>query len=210
MSQGQGWGQPPDSSSWGQQPPGQPPPGQQPPGQPPPGQQPSPWQQQPSQQPPGQQPPQWGAPPPPSQGGWPTKHCPSCGTAIDASAVDCPRCGARQPDAVYQEPKNRPIAILLALLLGAFGIQRFYVGPVAWGIAYLVFFWTGIPQFLAWLEAIYWLVIGDVQWAQKYGAPVRKSNGLAIGCLWVLALLPLLVIVLAGVMILLAVPLALA
>ena len=172
MSQNQGWGQPQDQGGWGQQ---QPPPG------PPPG---------------GQQPPQWGAPPPPGQSSFPSKHCPSCGSVIDAKAVDCPRCGVRQPDVVYQEPKSRPLAILLALLLGGFGIHRFYVGPVAWGIAYLVFFWTGIPGFLGWLEAIYWLTRSDVEWAQKYGGPVRQSNGLAIGCLWALAILPLLVTVL--------------
>jgi hypothetical protein len=86
---------------------------------------------------------------------------------------------------------------LLALLLGAFGIQRFYVGPISWGVIYLVFFWTGIPQILAWLEALYWLTRSDVEWAAKYGGPVRQSNGLALGCLWVLALLPLILLVLS-------------
>jgi TM2 domain-containing membrane protein YozV len=127
---------------------------------------------------------------------------------IDSNAIDCPRCGVRQSDAVYQDPKNRPIAIVLALLLGGFGIHRFYVGPISWGIAYLIFFWTGIPGFLAWLEAIYWLSRSDVEWAQKYGGPVRQSNSLAIGCLWIVALLPLLVIVVVGAAILLAIPLA--
>ncbi len=175
MTQNQGWGQPPSGPGWEQQ------------------QQPGP--------PPGQQPPQWGAPPPPSQPGGPTKYCPTCGSVIDARALDCPRCGVRQADTVYQEPKNRPIAILLALLLGGFGIHRFYVGPISWGVAYLVFFWTGIPQFLAWLEAIYWLTRSDVEWAQKYGGPVRESNGCAIGCLWALALLGVIGIVLTLIMI---------
>jgi TM2 domain-containing membrane protein YozV len=126
----------------------------------------------------------------------PTKYCPSCGSVIDARAIDCPRCGVRQPDAVYREPKSRPIAILLALLLGAFGVHRFYVGPVVWGIAYLIFFWTGIPAFLAWLEAIYWLTRSDVEWAQTYGGPAQQANGCALGCLWILALLPILGIIL--------------
>ena len=155
-------------------------------------------QQQPPPQQPGwgqQQQPQWSPPPAPGTGG-PTKYCPACASVIDARAMDCPRCGTRQPDAVYREPKNRPIAILLALLLGGFGIHRFYVGPVLWGVAYLIFFWTGIPQFLAWLEAIYWLTRSDVEWAQTYGGPVQKSNGLALGCLWILALLPIILIVL--------------
>jgi TM2 domain-containing membrane protein YozV len=97
---------------------------------------------------------------------------------------------------VYGEPKSRPIAILLALLLGSFGIQRFYVGPISWGVAYLIFFWTGIPGFLAWLEAIYWLTLSDADWARKYGGPAQQSNGLALGCLWILALLPILAIIL--------------
>ena len=206
MTQNTGWGPPSDQQGYGQQPDQsgrgqQPPAGQQQP-PPPSGQQPPP--------PGGSQPPQWGAPPPPNQSGWPTKQCPSCNSVIDSNAVDCPRCGVRQPDSVYQDPKNRPIAIVLALLLGGFGIHRFYVGPIAWGIAYLIFFWTGIPAFLAWLEAIYWLTRNDVEWAQKYGGPVRKSNGLAIGCLWIVALLPLLGIVVAGAAILLAIPLAFA
>ena len=178
MSQNQGWGQPQ----------GQPPYGQQPP--------------------PAGQPPQWSAPPPAGAPTGPTKYCATCGTVIDARAIDCPRCGVRQPDAVYQEPKNRPIAIVLALLLGSFGVHRFYVGPISWGIAYLLFFWTGIPGILAWLEAIYWLTRSDVEWAQKYGGPVTESNGCAIGCLWALAVLPLIGIVLAGAIVLLAVPLA--
>lgn len=188
MSQNQGWGQPPQGQApYGQQPP---PAGQQPPPQ--------------------QPPPQWGAPPPPDPSGRPTKYCATCGSVIDAAATDCPRCGNRQPDAVYKEPKNRPIAIVLALLLGSFGIHRFYVGPISWGVAYLLFFWTGVPGLLAWLEAIYWLTRSDVEWAQKYGGPVQESNGCAIGCLWALAILPLIGIILAGFAILLAVPLALA
>ena len=69
-------------------------------------------------------------------------------------------------------------------------------------MAYLIFFWTGIPGFLAWLEALYWLTRNDVEWAQKYGGPARQSNGAAIGCLWVLALLPLLLTVLVFVLVL--------
>jgi TM2 domain-containing membrane protein YozV len=115
--------------------------------------------------------------------------------------VDCPRCGVRQPDAGYQETKSRPIAILLALFLGSFGIHRFYVGPIAWGVVYLIFFWTGIPGFLAWLEAIYWLTRSDVEWAEKYGGAPQESSGCALGCLWVLALLPLIGLVLALLMI---------
>jgi TM2 domain-containing membrane protein YozV len=138
----------------------------------------------------------------------PTKRCATCGSVIDANAADCPRCGVRQADVVYTEPKSRPIAIVLALLLGGFGIHRFYVGPISWGVAYLIFFWTGVPGFLAWMEAIYWLTRSDVEWAQKYGGPVQESSGCAIGCLWALAVLPLIGIAIVGVMLVLAIPFA--
>lgn len=176
MSQNQGWGQqppagqPPNGPGWDQQPPA---------GQPPP------WSP-----PPGQQPPRWSPPPPSGSWGWPSKYCGACGAVIDSRAEICPNCGVRQADVVYREPKSRPLAILLALLLGQFGVHRFYVGPISWGIAYLAFFWTGIPGVLGWLEAIYWLTRSDGEWAAKYGGPERESSGCAIGCLWVLALLP--------------------
>jgi TM2 domain-containing membrane protein YozV len=186
QDQGQGWGSPPNQQPAS----GQPPAGQQPP-------------------PAGQQPPQWAPPSQPAQSGWPSKYCASCGATIDSRAEICPHCGVRQPDAVVGESKSRPLAIVLALLLGNFGIHRFYVGPVAWGIAYLVFFWTGIPGIIAWFEALYWLTRSDVEWAQKYGGTVQKSNGVAIGCLWILALLPLIAIVLSFALIFAAVPFAL-
>ena len=152
-------------------------------GAPPPG-------QQQGTQPPGS----WAPPPPPNQQGWPSKYCQSCGASIDSRAEICPNCGVRQSSAVTGETKSRPIAILLALFLGTFGVHRFYVGPISWGIAYLVFFWTGVPGFLAWLEAIYWLTRSNEEWAQKYGGQVQQPNGAAIGCLWILALLPFLAI----------------
>jgi len=143
QSQGPGWGAPPA---------GQPPAGQPPAGQPQPPVQ---------QQPPGN----WAPPPPPNQQGWPSKYCQACGASIDSRAEICPSCGVRQSGAVTGETKSRPIAILLALLLGGFGVHRFYVGPIAWGIAYLIFFWSGVPAFLAWLEAIYWLTRSNEEWA---------------------------------------------
>ena len=57
-----------------------------------------------------------------------------------------------------------------------------------------IFFWTYIPGLVAWLEALRWLIMSDVEWARQYGGEVRRSNGLALGCLWIFALLPLLAI----------------
>ncbi len=178
MSQDQG-------SGWGAPSGGQPPAGQPPAYQPPTG-----------QQPPDDQPPQWAPPPPSTQTGWPTKYCPACGSTIDARAETCPRCGVGQHGVVAGETKRRPVAIVLALLLGGFGIHRFYLGNIAWGIAYLVFFWTGIPGFIAWLEALYYQTRSNEEWARLYGGPVKQPSGAAIGCLWLVALLPLILIAL--------------
>ena len=95
---------------------------------------------------------------------------------------------------------------MLALLLGGFGVHRFYLGNIARGIAYLVFFWTGIPGFIAWLEALYFLTRSNEEWAQKYGGRVEQPNGLAMGCLWILALLPLILIGLGLMLFFLSVP----
>ena len=84
--------------------------------------------------------------------------------------------------------------MLLALLLGNFGVHRFYLGQVAWGVAYLVFFWTGIPGIIAWVEALYFLTRSNEDWAATHGGPVTTPNGCALGCLWIIALLPLLAI----------------
>ena len=65
-----------------------------------------------------------------------------------------------------------------------------------------------IPGLLAWLEAIYWLTRSDVEWAQKYGGPATEANGCAIGCLWALAVLPLIGLILTGAVVLLAIPVA--
>lgn len=68
------------------------------------------------------------------------KYCFNCGSVIDSRAVVCPKCGVPQPDV----PKNNQLnyrwltAFLLTLLLGYFGIHRFYLGRVGTGILMLV------------------------------------------------------------------------
>ncbi len=44
--------------------------------------------------------------------------------------------------------------VLLAFFLGGLGIHKFYAGHIFLGILYLIFFWTGIPAFIALIEFI--------------------------------------------------------
>lgn len=72
--------------------------------------------------------------------------------------------GATAPAA---NPKNRYIAALLALFLGAFGAQHFYMGNKLWGIVSLVFFWTYIPSFIGFYHAIRFFLMTDSQFQSK-------------------------------------------
>jgi TM2 domain-containing membrane protein YozV len=55
--------------------------------------------------------------------------------------------------AEYQQAsKDEVVGVLFALFLGTFGIHKFYLGENGWGVAYLLFFWTGIPAILGFVE----------------------------------------------------------
>ncbi len=44
--------------------------------------------------------------------------------------------------------------ILLSMLLGGFGVHKFYAGKTALGVVYLIFCWTYIPAILGFIEGI--------------------------------------------------------
>jgi TM2 domain-containing membrane protein YozV len=109
-----------------------------------------------------------------------------------AAPPDTPPAAADPAGSAPRPGKSRVLAIVLALLLGGLGIHKFYLGKVAQGILYIVFVWTGIPSFIAWIEAIIYLTESNEEWAARHGGPVERSSNFALGCLWILALLPLL------------------
>ncbi len=51
--------------------------------------------------------------------------------------------------------KDVVVGVLLSVLLGHFGIHKFYLGETGWGIVYLLFCWTGIPTILGVIEAFF-------------------------------------------------------
>lgn len=65
----------------------------------------------------------------------------------------------QQQAAFYQQmamlQKDELVGFLLALLLGTFGAHRFYLGETGWGIAYVIFSWTGIPTLLGFIECFF-------------------------------------------------------
>lgn len=109
------------------------------------------------------------------------KHCYACASVLDARAELCPKCGVRQPvlpgtlvstpavvAAVPYSSKSRTTAGLFALLLGGLGVHKFYLGLVAAGVLYILFCWTLIPAFIAFIEALLLFGMSDQEFAKRF------------------------------------------
>lgn len=105
------------------------------------------------------------------------KFCSECGAVINAKAEICPKCGVRQSppppsiclDAVAPNGRSKLAAALFAIFLGGIGVHKFYLGRIGWGIAYLLFCWTGIPAIVGVIEGIMLLVMRNEDFNRKYG-----------------------------------------
>ena len=64
--------------------------------------------------------------------------------------------------------KNRYLAAILAIFLGAFGIQYFYLGQIKKGLLCVFFYWTFIPTALGWLQGLQMLLMSDQSFKAKY------------------------------------------
>ncbi|MDE3021801.1 MAG: TM2 domain-containing protein [Pseudomonadota bacterium] len=117
-------------------------------------------------------------------------YCRGCGKELHPSAPICPNCGAPQPIKMYGY-KNRFIAAALAFLVGGMGIHRFYLGQ--WrGLWYLLFCWTGIPSFIAFIEGIVFLMTNQYSWDHRYNNDISSHpGGLTVALLILAALLGL-------------------
>jgi TM2 domain-containing membrane protein YozV len=71
--------------------------------------------------------------------------------------------------------RDRFIAALLAFFLGSFGVHRFYLGDGAAGCFYLAFSWTGIPQLIAWVEGILFLLMSPEEFNLRYNLGVGAT-----------------------------------
>ncbi|MGA0570043.1 NINE protein [Variovorax sp. VNK109] len=103
------------------------------------------------------------------------KYCAECGAIIRAKAEICPHCGVRQmavPDTGRRDaPKSersKLVAGLLAIFLGGFGVHKFYLGRLYWGIFYLIFCWTFVPAVIGFLEGLNYLLMSQATFDKRY------------------------------------------
>jgi TM2 domain-containing membrane protein YozV len=66
--------------------------------------------------------------------------------------------------------KNKIAAGVLALVLGVFGIHRFYLGQTGKGILYALFFWFPITWIVAFFDGIIFLTMDDNEFNKKYNS----------------------------------------
>ncbi|MEO4055639.1 TM2 domain-containing protein [Solibacillus sp. CAU 1738] len=69
--------------------------------------------------------------------------------------------------------KNKVVAGLLAIFLGAFGIHKFYMGKIGRGILYLIFCWTYIPAIIGFFEGIIYLASNEHNFQIKNRVRIR-------------------------------------
>jgi TM2 domain-containing membrane protein YozV len=85
----------------------------------------------------------------------------------------------KRPTVAAQVARDQTRAVLLAALLGDFGLHHFYLGQPFLGMLYLLFCWTGIPGVLASLEAWHFGFMSTEVCAERYnggtmGKPVPR------------------------------------
>ncbi len=72
--------------------------------------------------------------------------------------------------------KSKTTAGLLAIFLGAFGIHKFYLGRIGWGIAYILFCWTLVPAVVGLIEGLMYFSMNGKDFDYKYNIANIMEN----------------------------------
>lgn len=117
--------------------------------------------------------------------------CPKCRYEINIDDFECAHCKLQmnminrfrskslyRKDSMVLEnlntrdyPKDRKKAAFLAIFLGTFGIHKFYLEKVSFGIIYFIMCWSFLPSMLGILEGVIYLRMTDKEFNEKYYNP---------------------------------------
>ncbi len=82
-----------------------------------------------------------------------------------------------------RKPKSRKAAILMALVatvipLPIAGLHKFYLGQPLWGVIYLLLWNTPIPRIACAIDAVWYLVQGEDEFARQFSGVLDAQNTL--------------------------------
>jgi TM2 domain-containing membrane protein YozV len=72
--------------------------------------------------------------------------------------------------------KSKSTAIIWCFFLGGLGAHKFYLGQAGVGVLYILFFWTFIPAFIAFIEFIMLLVMSDTEFNLKFNGATNQAT----------------------------------
>lgn len=70
--------------------------------------------------------------------------------------------------ALIKSRKEKNTAAILSLFLGGLGIHRFYLGQTLMGMFYLIFCWTLVPAFIAFIDFFAFIFMSQNKFDLKY------------------------------------------
>lgn len=78
--------------------------------------------------------------------------------------------------------KNKTTTTLLALFLGIFGIHRFYLNQIGFGILYILLSWTCISVFIGVIDALIFAFMSEEKFNSKYNTINKTTTKYCSGC----------------------------
>lgn len=126
------------------------------------------------------------------------KFCSTCGKPLHIQAEICPHCGVRAM-AAPNSGVSKVALLLITFFLGGLGAHKFYLKKYVLGVLYLLFFWTGIPGLIAFVEFIFYCFKSETDLQQRY--PETSGAGLLLA-----VIVPMVGIAIIGILAAIAIP----